>query len=89
MCNAQKLGNQNAAITIALYPNPSNGDVNYVILKDAEYHYTITDVTGKILLTGILKDTINTINLANFGKGVYLIIVSNKDYTQTDRIILQ
>ena len=87
--NSQKLTDPNAKINIALYPNPSNGEVNYVILKDAEYNYTITDITGKILLTGILKDTINTINLANYDKGVYLIIVSNKEYTQTDRIILQ
>jgi hypothetical protein len=29
------------------------------------------------------------INLTTFDKGVYLITVSNKEFTQTDRILLQ
>ncbi len=87
--NTQKLQQETKTISIALYPNPTNGNLYYVINNNEEFNYTITDITGKIIQTGQIGNVVNTINLSNFDKGIYLLTVSNKSYTQTDRIILQ
>ena len=87
--NTQKTGTESKNINIALFPNPTNGSISYLITNNEEYTYTISDVMGKVLLSGAFADKVNTINLITFDKGVYLITVSNKEFTQTDRIILQ
>ena len=61
--------------TFAFYPNPAKNHI-FVTVKNAS-HYTITDLTGKVITTGsiIKSERVNTENLAN---GVYLITISNK-----------
>ncbi len=76
-------------INVQLYPNPSNGELIYVLNTTETYNYTITNTLGQTLQTGVLNTNINKINLLLFPKGVYLISIYNKDYKQTDRIILE
>jgi hypothetical protein len=87
--NTQKTGAESKNINIALFPNPTNGSINYLINKNEEYTYSISDVMGKILQSGTFADKVNSINLTTFDKGIYIITVSNKEFSQTDRIILQ
>lgn len=76
-------------INVQLYPNPSNGELIYVLNTTETYNYTITNTLGQALQTGVLNTNINKINLSQLLKGVYLISIFNKDYRQTDRIILE
>lgn len=87
--NAQKLTTVNKKINVSLYPNPSNGVVKYILSNQDIFDYTITDLTGKLLQTGVLKEGMNDINLSSFEKGIYLITIKSVEYKQTDRIILQ
>ncbi len=87
--NTQKTGAESKNINIGLFPNPTNGSISYLINKNEEYTYTISDVMGKVLQSGTFADKVNSINLSTFDKGIYIITVSNKEFTQTDRIILQ
>ncbi|MCA0430495.1 MAG: T9SS type A sorting domain-containing protein [Bacteroidetes bacterium] len=81
--------NAQQKINILLYPNPTNGELIYVLNTTETYNYTITNTLGQAVQTGVLSTNINKIDLAQLPKGVYLISIFNKDYKQTDRIILQ
>lgn len=76
-------------INIALYPNPTNGELIYVLNDNDTYNYIITNILGQTLQKGVLNTDVNKINLEQLPKGVYLITITNKNYTQTDRIILE
>lgn len=84
-----KTKNNNQKINVLLYPNPTNGELIYILNTTETYNYTIINTLGQALQTGILSTNINKIDLTQLPKGVYLISIYNKDYKQTDRIILE
>jgi len=86
---AQKMNNELKKINLYLYPNPSSGSITYILKEAESYEYVLSDLTGKIIQTGMIAEKINNINLSYLEKGIYLITVSNKNYKRTDRIILQ
>jgi hypothetical protein len=87
--NVKTTTNAQQKINILLYPNPTNGELIYILNTTETYYYTITNTLGQAVQAGVLSTNINKINLAQLPKGVYLISIFNKDYKQTDRIILQ
>ncbi len=87
--NALKIGEPITKINIMLYPNPTNGELIYVLSDNVEYDYEITSILGQTLQSGKLNTQINKINLEQLPKGLYLITIKNSTYKQTDRIILE
>jgi hypothetical protein len=87
--NSQKLTTFNKKVAVFLYPNPTQGSIIYNITDEEAYEYIITDITGKTLSGGKINNSVNQIDLSLFEKGLYLITISNKNYKQTDRVILQ
>ncbi len=69
---------------INIYPNPTNGTINIEGNSDSEV--LITDITGKIVFSGV---NITTVDLSNQNKGVYLIKIISRDKVETHKIILQ
>lgn len=70
---------------IALYPNPTEGllyfngfDINH------QYIFRISDITGKILMSGLLT---NEINISDFENGIYFIRI-NSETDFSDRMII-
>ncbi len=63
----------------SVYPNPSNGifKIQHDFLA-AETAYQVTDVLGKIITTGYLKNDQTEINLTTVKAGVYFLSASNK-----------
>ena len=80
---------QNQKINVVLYPNPTTGELVYVMSEGAEYDYTITNSLGQVVQLGKLTKNVNQLNIKSLPKGVYLITIHSKTYLQTDRIILQ
>ncbi len=76
-------------LNVALYPNPTNGELIYILINDDEYDYQITNTIGQVVQNGKINTNFNKINLEQLTTGIYLITIQNKSYTQTDRIILQ
>jgi hypothetical protein len=74
---------------LALYPNPTQGELIYVLNQETVYDYSISNSLGTVVQMGIVSNLVNKINLANLARGVYFITIKNKNYSQTDRIILQ
>jgi ELWxxDGT repeat protein len=64
---------------INIYPNPASN--NLIIHSISDSKYSITDINGKLMIEGILKEGKNTINISNLSKGNYLVII-NKDAYQ-------
>lgn len=79
----------NQKINVGLYPNPTNGELIYVLNEDVSYDYEIANSMGQILQIGKISNSINKINMENLPKGVYLVTIKNNSYIQVDRIILQ
>ncbi len=58
---------------ISIYPNPTNGKVNIVLPKGEYFHFTLTDILGKVVLQ---KETISekfVFDTKEISKGTYLI----------------
>lgn len=69
--------NKHIKSQLSFYPNPSSKNI-YLKTKDL-YHYTIFDISGKQLLQGVSKKTINISTLSN---GVYFIhFFNSNDYS--------
>ena len=79
---------------MGIYPNPTNG-IFTIEMNDVEkdvYTIKITNVLGqKVFTTSQLVNSIykENIDLSSFGKGVYLLNISNSNTTITDRIVVE
>lgn len=60
---------------LLIYPNPTQGE--FIVKGDdiVGSTYVIRDVSGKIVLTNQIKNTVETINISRFKKGIYFIDV--------------
>ncbi len=65
---------------INVYPNPSDGifilENNF--LSETDNSFRITDITGKILFTGILGGTQTQIDLSSLQSGIYFLKTTNR-----------
>jgi len=76
---------------VVCYPNPTKGFVN-VLFSNADFQnatYTITDVLGKTVATGIMQNQLNTIELP-FASGMYLVNLSySGNHSEKVKIIVE
>ena len=77
------------------YPNPFNPatNISFRLLTDANVSLSIYDLNGKIIKTIVdgklnLGDHLFTWNAKNISSGVYFAILSTKDFSQTQKMIL-
>jgi hypothetical protein len=62
----------------AIYPNPSSGVFNIVV--EGSCMVNVVDITGRTILTKQVNSNNKTIDLTNFGKGIYLVkLISGND----------
>ena len=70
--------------SIEVYPNPNNGQFNveFKTLLDANSTITVTDITGKVIVTHKGTDIVNNklaIDLSGVSAGVYIVQVQSND----------
>ena len=70
-----------------LYPNPATNNVNINIQTPATY--TITDINGKELQKGNLFTGDNTLGIAEFASGVYLIKMQTETGTAVKKLMVE
>lgn len=63
---------------IYVYPNPCNG--NFTIETEQETSIFITNTLGEIILTQILQQGVNTINISSQACGMYFIKYENSNF---------
>ncbi len=74
--------------SINLYPNPNPG-ILHVIAEQACTGISIYDITGKLVLNQVLTEKQSTINLGELTDGLYLVKISQGEFTTSRRILLQ
>ena len=83
------------AIKLAIYPNPTQGDVNMKIriLEAGTYNVQVLDALGKNVVNqnAYLNNGDNslTVSIAQLAKGLYLAKVSKGDQAVTQKLIVQ
>ena len=80
---------------ISVYPNPAEDVVNIAVKEvgNTSYNVTITDITGKVLFNNRLNNMLNnnaaSINVSEFNKGMYFIMLTNEQGTSTQKLIVR
>jgi hypothetical protein len=77
---------------INIYPNPANNKIN--ILLDKNYSYkevTLTDIYGKKVFEKTIKSTDNLIeiNVHEFSKGLYFVILEGNNQKISQKIVIE
>ena len=85
---AARLGSKNNPI--AVYPNPSNGEVNINFLAEGMIDLQVMDVTGKVIFNKVYNDQISsTLDMSNKSRGVYILKVTSKEGSVTKQIVIE
>lgn len=74
---------------ISIYPNPSKGQFMLKNSTSINLTYTVTDVIGKVITTGLLIGSENVIDLSTNKNGFYFISISDGNSLSTFKLILE
>ena len=72
-----------------VYPNPNKGVFVVSLNLNEEYDLTINNVLGELVFSTIIKDINTTIDLSEFGKGIYMIELRNGKKVFTEKLIVE
>lgn len=76
--------------SISLYPNPSNGTINYSLEENLSENSTITiyNVSGVELKKVNVNNSFGRVDLSNYDNGVYVFSLNNNGRVLNKRIVL-
>ena len=70
-----------------LYPNPSTG--MFTIENEKSLKVSVSDISGRIILTKIIDSGINEFNLSDQAKGIYFVILESNEKSEVIKLILE
>jgi hypothetical protein len=73
-------------MALVVYPNPSNSQVT-ISGSEINSTYTLTDMTGKQLLSGKLSAPYEVLDLGKFARGIYFLTVTGKNEQLVRKIV--
>jgi hypothetical protein len=74
---------------ISIYPNPCKGMFAVTMeYTDFPVQYSITNASGAVVFSGQITSNRQLLNISDFAKGVYIIRLSFKERTVTQKIVL-
>ncbi len=79
----------NETLDFYAYPNPSNGVFNVNLAKNETTTFKVYNSLGQMVYQNISNDIVNTIDLSQFVKGLYLLEVSNGKTVKTKKLTLK
>lgn len=77
------------AKSVKIYPNPSGQQNVTIEMDNSVFSYEVVDVTGKILFTGNQIQNKATLNFSNESAGLYFVKVTNKELTNSYKLIVK
>lgn len=84
--NGGDVGTDEFSITEAgVYPNPSNDIIH--LRADAKTHYTIIDIMGKEVRSGVTEGAVTKFNLADLKTGIYFFKLFRNGTEQTIKFV--
>ncbi len=64
---------------ITVYPNPATGFLNVLLpQQSSEYNYIITDLAGRNVQSGLLRN-VNNIDIRTLGHGIFILRIRDED----------
>ena len=73
---------------VSVYPNPSNGVFNVNTSLNETLNANVFDVAGKLIYSSTLTNS-SSIDLSNFGKGTYILELSNSKGSHKETLTVQ
>jgi hypothetical protein len=75
-------------LKLSVYPNPTKETINIAIANFSEpVNYTITDITGKTVMSGTFHQAENTVSLGGLTLGLYFVKVTSGYFTELVKVI--
>jgi PKD repeat protein len=78
--------NETEMAVISVYPNPTNGKLTLSTIS-GNAAYKIVSVSGQVVLSGEVSNSSNTIDIASFENGIYVLQLAQEQGIQTIRIV--
>jgi Secretion system C-terminal sorting domain len=75
--------------SLKVYPNPSNGIVTIANDGIENAEYSVVDVNGKVLLTGILQGDLMNIDISSLANGNYILEIFSNGRRMGERVIVK
>lgn len=70
---------------VLIYPNPAQTQINFLGLEQSAY-YQVLDQFGRII---VAKNNQNQLNISNFDKGLYSVLIQNRNSVKIIRFVKQ
>jgi hypothetical protein len=77
----------NKALSVTIYPNPVTEDLVIYSNNFGNFQYTISDVAGKTVRSGILSSEKNILNIKNLNAGSYFIGIEDGSQSESKLFI--
>lgn len=83
------LGNSSfeATSNFKVYPNPADNNVTISVTNIESYQLSVTDITGKVVLTKSLSGIENTLDVSSLSSGAYFFTLNSDNKKETVKII--
>lgn len=73
----------------SISPNPTDGEVEVNMKENNSFNYSLTNVYGQVLLQSAFSGNKTTIDLSNYSKGIYFLIIGSGSRFSTQRIVME
>ena len=82
------VSNIDSEISAKVYPNPAN-DLIYIELErmNSEVNFQLSDISGKVIQSGLLQKTVNTISLERLPSAMYFVRIGNENNSSIYKIV--
>ena len=80
--------NEENKMGVSVFPNPSSNTINVQLNGSANVNAVLTDVTGKVVYSGILNTTITTLSTESFANGMYTLRLQDEKNVQSVQIVI-
>ena len=85
---SQNFNIDEVGLNYSVFPNPSKGEITINNYSNESYNVKIFNTIGEIILTETLSEK-KSFDLTKFGKGIYLIEMSNANSIKTQKVIIE
>ena len=76
------------AMSIAIYPNPTNGDVNISSATKIE-NVSVFNMFGQKIFSTVVNNSNTLLDLSSYEKGVYLLSITTRKEILSQKLIFQ
>lgn len=80
----------NHLLKYRMYPNPSNGQVNFQLSSNVNQgHISIFDYTGKLMIQKTISASNNSIDVAHLSAGIYFVRIQTASQIGTKKLVVR